>query len=43
MDVLMEVDESGDQTGVEEGTCEKRYVLTCTLVVTRDLNSGQSN
>ena len=42
MDVSMEVDESGDQTGAEEGTYEKRYVLTCTLVVTRDLNSGLS-
>ena len=38
MDVSIEVDESGDQTGAEEGTYEKRYVLTCTLVVTRDLN-----
>lgn len=43
MDVIMEVHENGDQTGAEEGTYEKRYVLTCPLVVTRDFNSGQSN
>ena len=43
MDVSMEVDENGDQTGAEEGTYDKRYALTCTLGVTRDLNSGQSN
>lgn len=43
MDDSMEVDENSDQTGAEEGTYDKRYVLNCTLVVTRDLNSGQSN
>ena len=42
MDVSMEVDENGDQTGAEEGTNDKGYVFTCTLVVTRDLNSSQS-
>ena len=44
MDVPMEIDENGDETGAEEGTYmyDERYVLTCTLVVTRDVNGGQS-